>query len=236
MSNEMITVPAVYEEVRDCLFFSLHNRESVKEFLEDYPHWGIGDLVVFSHIDLLKAYGDDSHFVSSGDYKKAVCTPVVNNQLLDLYGITEKQLLNDTLKSAPVVMPPRVQRVDVMLSDFEKKYPGLYEGTHQNHDFANESPATIITNATAYYGAAVMLYPEVLKELAGSNNLFLIPSSVHEFICIVDDGMTSTKYLENLLRWVNSSEVAASDFLSDTLYYYDSSKMILRPADCACAS
>lgn len=72
------------------------------------------------------------------------------------------------------------------------------------------------------FGATTVFYPGVLKELAEKHgtSLFLLPSSIHEFIVLEDDGIYDAKELKDMVQEVNSSAVLPEDVLSDNVYYY----------------
>lgn len=86
-----------------------------------------------------------------------------------------------------------------------------------------EIPMRILTNAQMQYGAACILYPNVLRELAmgDGRNIYIIPSSVHDTILLPDMGAESAEMLKSMIAEVNRTEVAPEDVLSNSLYYYD---------------
>jgi len=80
----------------------------------------------------------------------------------------------------------------------------------------------ILTNSDRFYGDAVILYPDVLsdlREMTGSD-LYLLPSSVHEFIAIPCCEGADEEGLINMVRSVNRTSVTEEDFLSDNVYIY----------------
>ena len=83
-----------------------------------------------------------------------------------------------------------------------------------------------MSNQKGIYGAAAIFYPGILKRLAErkGTSLFLIPSSIHEFIIIPDNGLYNPRDLEDMLREVNRTEVSLDETLSDNLYYYSYEK------------
>ena len=54
------------------------------------------------------------------------------------------------------------------------------------------------------------------------SNLYIIPSSIHEVILLPDSGKEpDATALKEMIREVNSTQVAPEEILSDNLYYYD---------------
>jgi hypothetical protein len=58
-------------------------------------------------------------------------------------------------------------------------------------------------------------------------NLFILPSSVHEVILLPDDAGTEKEALLDMVMEINRTQVAESEVLADSIYYYrkDSDKM-----------
>ena len=72
----------------------------------------------------------------------------------------------------------------------------------------------ILSNAQHFYGASVLLYPDVLRTLAGrKKGFFILPSSVHEVLLLADTGRESRFELYQMVNEVN-------EFLSDNVYYF----------------
>ena len=79
----------------------------------------------------------------------------------------------------------------------------------------------MIGNRCGLFGAAMVLYPDILATVAKriGSDLYLLPSSIHEFItCTTDD--RDADELRNAVRDINEDEVAVKDQLSDQIYRY----------------
>lgn len=77
------------------------------------------------------------------------------------------------------------------------------------------------------YGASVILNTNCLdkaREYLGSNRIYIIPSSIHEIICVPDD-MGDAESLRQIISDVNSEVVSVEDRLSDHPYLYDGVKL-----------
>ena len=81
-------------------------------------------------------------------------------------------------------------------------------------------------------GASVTQLPDFLQEAADrlGGDFFVLPSSVHEVLFIRDDGSFERDQLESMVRGVNATEVSEADFLSDSVYHYDSDDHIFEKA------
>ena len=86
----------------------------------------------------------------------------------------------------------------------------------------------VITNRNTMNGSALMLIPEILEALgekAGSD-YFILPSSIHEFRILRDDGRQDKRHLKKSIRLMNRDPncVKPRDVLSDSLYRYSRKK------------
>lgn len=83
-----------------------------------------------------------------------------------------------------------------------------------------------VTNRRKINGAAVLLYPELLKEIGEryGGGYYVIPSSVHEVLLLKDTGEERVEELNAMVRTVNETHVAPEERLSDHVYYYSVSE------------
>ena len=95
-----------------------------------------------------------------------------------------------------------------------------------------ESPMWVATVEGGMNGASVTQLPDFLQEAADrlGGDFFVLPSSVHEVLFIRDDGSFERDQLESMVRGVNATEVSEADFLSDSVYHYDSDDHIFEKA------
>lgn len=78
-------------------------------------------------------------------------------------------------------------------------------------------------------GAAVMAYPDFLKEAAErvGSNFYILPSSIHDVLLMPGKDSPGLAALENMVRQINRTEVAPEDRLSDKVYHYDAKERML---------
>lgn len=87
-------------------------------------------------------------------------------------------------------------------------------------EIEDPAPMLVVTNASTTFGAGVITSRRVVKRISqmlGETNLVLIPSSVHE-ILVLPAYMTFGNNLSDLVKEVNSTEVAEEEQLSDNVY------------------
>lgn len=80
----------------------------------------------------------------------------------------------------------------------------------------------VLTNHRKINGAAVLLYPELLKRLGErfGGDFYVIPSSVHEVLLLKENDRENAEYLNRMVREVNSRQVAPEEILSNHVYRY----------------
>lgn len=93
-------------------------------------------------------------------------------------------------------------------------------------DVGGTSEMWIVTSESGYMGAAGAVLAGV-RELAMKlgNNVFVLPSSVHELLCLSETSVygnftDSMEELKHMVRSVNDDCVSHSDLLSDSVYLY----------------
>ncbi|MBQ6304640.1 MAG: hypothetical protein IJK83_11550 [Clostridiales bacterium] len=192
-----------YDRVREHTYLRLIPGNS--PILKDAPHKDVGDMAVVVAIHL-ESMSDDAG-------KSVVC---VSKPLMEMYGIDEAQLFTDAelacTKNDPMRFVPLGDMIRHLIDSNELPDPAEVGIT-----------TYIASNESGFQGAGVIAYPgffdKAAAELGGS--FWMLPSSVHEFILIKDDGAANAKDLNAMVRNVNETVLEPRDFLSDQCYHYD---------------
>ena len=198
----------VYETVKDHLVMQVVPVEPNKEMLENIPHKTVEDIAVVYRVELLNAYDSSA-------------TTLVTNQLLDQYGVTPEQLHADAVVAQITNHPPVLKNMSEMMAEMSG---GMFD--------MPESPMWVATVEGGVNGASVTQIPDFLEEAADrlGGDFFVLPSSVHEVLFIRDDGSFEREQLESMVQGVNATEVSEADFLSDSVYHYDSDDHVFEKA------
>ena len=188
-----------YEKAKDRLFIRVSNADKNKSIIESAPHKKFEDLIITCHIA-----------VNQGPNNMA--STIVNNDLLERYGVTEDQLFEDAMENAPEVSPVRIDSMYNVISHMVPEF-------EENPDEANSM--YIVTNKTNTYGAAAIFYSGILdkmyEKIGGS--FIVLPSSVNEVIVVPDYGRY--KDLKKMVEDINESSVEPEERLSNSVYKYD---------------
>jgi hypothetical protein len=80
----------------------------------------------------------------------------------------------------------------------------------------------ILTNQKGINGAACLLYPKVLHSFSEhlQTDLYVFPSSIHELILVPTRDDNNSKEYSEMVREINTTQVARDEVLSDRVYYY----------------
>ena len=100
------------------------------------------------------------------------------------------------------------------------------EGNIEGFNLKGIIPMKVLSNRRHMYGAAVMILPGVLQDIAEEMDasLYILPSSVHEVILMTDTGQEQPQVLRDMVMEVNATQVLPEEILSDHVYYYDRDK------------
>ena len=198
-----------YEKVKDHTYLRLIPGNS--PVLTETPHRMIEDMALVVNI----------HLENFSDENGRSCV-VVTKPLMDMYGINEAQLFADAEKNSlaeePLVFTPLCDMIRSLIESNE--VPSPEEAGIVTY---------IATNKSGFHGASVLAYPEFAEKAAETigGSFYMLPSSVHEFILIKDDGKPNAKDLNKMVKNVNETVLEPRDLLSNQCYHYDAKKKVL---------
>ncbi len=192
-----------YDKVKDHTYLRMIPGDS--PILKDTPHKMVQDMALVVNIHL-ESFSDEN----------GRSVVVVSKPLMEMYGIDEAKLFADaeknSLSNEPLVMTPLGDMIKHLIETEE--LPSPEEAGIVTY---------IATNKSGFQGAAVMAYPDFAEKAAETigGSFYMLPSSVHEFILIKDDGTPKAKDLNKMIKNVNETVLEPKDFLSDQCYHYD---------------
>ena len=197
----------IYEEVKKRLSIRLNNKERLLTSRPGAVYEPFLDFAVTCHIDVSDLVGTPA-------------TCMVKKGLMGYIGVGQERLFADakanSMKTRPGITMP--------IEDYMGGMGFMCMEGEPEHQLM------IATTEGLMYGAGVVLYPGFLEQISGGRDLFLIPSSIHEWLYLEDNGGFTAEELTGLLRAVNREAVEEEEVLSDWLYYYDWEKKEMRRA------
>ena len=200
-----------FDNLKERIRFRLINYEMNEELLSDVPHKKVLDLAKIYYYEI-----NDSRFPS------AFCT--IRNSDARRWEIS----VEDLDKTAGINMlscePPRIYTMREMVDM-------LADGSQNAAKVPEPAvPMYILTSESRCFGASVMLYDNVFSEFEGliGEDLYVLPSSVHEVIVTPATGGFSGFELERMVTEINRDCVPEYEILSNRVYSYDREKDELR--------
>lgn len=188
------------EHIADHVFLRLVNYEKNSQTLEGCPYLPFYDMAVtFRYL--------------VRDDESGIASALLNTDILKKSGLSVEELFRAARANTVQMFPPFVERLDHFL---EEHFP-------QEVAYPSEPEVYILSNDRFIYGATMMLYKEVISEFSEKQgkSVFIVPSSVNEVLLYPTDDSSEREMLANTLHEVNEMIVSDTDFLSDTVYFYD---------------
>ena len=180
-----------YEELKPRLSMRLNDFRRIAPDVLTQPFLNFS---VTFHIDVSDVLGREG----------ASC--IMKKEMLDFLKVGKARIFHDAIENSLETRPAVTMPIE------------KYMGGMGYKEIEERSGLMIATTEGLAYGAIVVMYPGFLKGISGGKDLYLIPSSVHEWLYIEDTGEWGKDELTGLLRAVNREVVEEKDFLSDDLY------------------
>lgn len=161
--------------------------------------------------------------------KESYASIHISEDMLSEWGIDGDTLyqeaLQNTIRKNPVVIN---NMLDIILYN-EKE---MIEAYQPDDFYMQPYEQYVLTNKEKINGATVLLYPDVLEQLAknADSSFYILPSSIHEVILLLDNHDINAEELQNMVISVNREEVAAEEVLSNEVYRYDKKEHTLSMA------
>ena len=199
-----------FNKIRDSIEIKLINRDKNMELLSGAPYVEFLDMAIVFIVNV--ALEED----------EGKATVLITNSHVNMWGIAKEEL-NDIAKKNSLKNNPAVIKnmTDIIRELYIDRF-GDDEETCAMID-SMDYDMYVMTNKNKFYGAATITYEKVLKDFANSNNcnLYILPSSIHECILILEKYAMSVQELREMVQSVNSTEVSDEEVLSDNVIYYD---------------
>lgn len=204
-----------FEQVKDKIFYELVNYDKNLEMLKEVPHVPYLDLALTFHV-----------LVERNEKGQSICPVKQKNRMKwgqdigTLYELAKE----NTPKLFPVSLCSMGWFMENILKDSQKEYK--WPGINKFLSYKINSPLYILSNQSGIYGAAAVLYEDVLKNFAFMEecDVVLLPSSIHEFLLLPYKDKLDMKKLKDMVEHINLVDVPKTDILSDNVYLYDREK------------
>lgn len=205
---------ADFAYIRQHLVFRILKQTDNQNLLLDIPHIDFLDLAVVFAILLEDPEGHHASVLIHNSHLKAWGSPATE----DLLSIAEF----NTPRFLPYTFQPLSDLLDQISAPEENRLSDSLGSSCLNDDQLVSPPLFVLSNQARLYGAAAILYPELLSDIAGklSCDLIVIPSSIHEVLITPYTSLMSQKRLDDMVVQVNTAQVPGEDILSDHVYFF----------------
>lgn len=191
-----------FEKVKDRICYKLISREKNEELLSQIPHKEFLDLEICFY------YAYQGEALGNGSI-------LIFNTHLEMWDTSVEELFALAQENTPAIFPWECKTIQEVLRDIVK--------TEEKEESDIGGPMKILGNSAHIYGAACILYPGVLEEIAQKEgrDFYILPSSVHEVILLKAGDREDPLLLKEMIREVNDTQVAPEEILSYQLYYFE---------------
>ena len=200
-----------YDRVRETIVYKLVSTGKNRELLEDVPHVDFMDLsIIFQCL------------VSREEQEMA--TILVHNVHMKLWDVTTEELHAAAEENTRKLLPYEFKSMTEVLHEImETEDPEQSGHSEFEAELADNVPMYVLSNKNRVEGAACMLYPGLIRDLADQfgKSLYIIPSSVHELLLLPTKDTGECAEIKRMIREINDTQVSPEEILSYSLYYYD---------------
>lgn len=194
----MVTTRLDYNKCKERLFVRLVNRDRNEKLwrITQFEPWN--DLALTVRC-ILK------------NKEQGLVSFLVTKQHLDYWGVSWEEVFEIAKANTPKLFPFQLREFTSFLSSIS---------IETDEEWSNDREYYIATNQIGLNGATVVIYPEFLQELKERFlcDLYLIPSSIHEFMIYYDDHRISAKSMREIIKDANRVVVEEYEVLSYQLY------------------
>ncbi len=195
-----------FEKVKDMLSLKVVNREDNQEMLCLLPHKEVDktDLAVIFQI-------------KTPQIEDYLGTIKVNHEMLSHWDLDVETLYQITMQNSQSKEPFVITDIENIV--FHKDV----ESEENKVPQIDEDRPYILSNKDGMFGAAVMLYPNLLEQIAQQcqSNLYILPSSTHEVLFLRASEKMEPRELQEMVIETNMTQVPPEIWLSNQVYKYD---------------
>ena len=215
-----------YAKARDRVAYKLVHAGRNEALLEEVPHIPFLDLaVVFYCLMENAACGDPA-------------TVLIYSSQVELWGIAPDTLYADAMRNTPRMLPQCVRDIREVLGQIDEDITHIAAAGNAGKDpapageaadggcpFTDEAgafPILVVSNQKNLFGAACILYEDLLAAIADRmrTDLIILPSSVHEVLILPSRDRSCYPMTHQIVKDVNSAALLPDEILSDHAYYY----------------
>ena len=227
-----------YEKVRGKIYYKLVNAEKNKELLKEVPYVPYLDLAIIFYYDCSgELFGNAAILIKNSHlemwktdtcqiYRDAVVNTPKNNPY-EIKAMEEvmKEMLVADMKEKLAQMTKKEMKTDssVLSEEYIKQLAA--DVVTQMEQAKEQTPMYVLSNTEHIHGATCSLSRELLEDFSKKicDNLYVLPSSVHEMIIIPAAFAGKASELKEMVEEINETQVEEEEVLSNSVYFFNRS-------------
>ncbi|MDO4168526.1 MAG: DUF5688 family protein [Lachnospiraceae bacterium] len=193
-----------YEKIRSKIFYRVISANGNEDLLRRCPHISFYDMA----ITFRWLFHESELGISSA---------LIEKSHVDVWGIEEKDIIEAAIMNTEKIFPIRKNKILDMIQGWtDIGGPDL--------------PLYVMTNRIGINGASVIFYKDALQSFYREigQDFYILPSSIHEVLLIGKTDVSHTIDLYDMVWEANHTVVSEREFLSNQVFYYDSTKQKIR--------
>ena len=202
-----------FDKCKDNICYKIVNRQKNPDIIDNCPSIPIApDLMIVFYLQIT----EDS-------------TCIIHNELTNIWGLTddvEKTLFEIADHNTEQLHPVSFQSLAATMSSV------IPEVAWEKFEEANPPfiPMYVLTNDEGLQGASTILYrngqqlKDCFEEISARyqvNDVFIIPSSIHEWLLVPALPHITKEELQSVCQNVNQTQIQDTEFLSDNIFSFD---------------
>lgn len=219
-----------YEKVHKKIYYKLINAGKNKELLKEIPYIPYLDLAIVFYYDC-----------SSEMFGNAAI--LIKNSHLRMWGVDVYELYKDAVVNTPKNNPYEIKTMEevmkeILVTNMKKEFEAdsvplseecmdrlAGQMVKQMEETEVQTPMYVLSNTERIHGAACILYGNLLEDVSKklNDNLYVLPSSVHEMIIIPAAFAGRASELKVMVEEINETQVEDEEILSNSVYFFNRS-------------
>lgn len=157
-----------------------------------------------------------------GSNEDGIASASVTYELLERLDMSRKEAFERARENTPELFPIQFDKLSSIL-----RYEGVIDEEIENMEDMMP-PVYVLTNMQNVNGAIYIAYEDVIAKIMQENHIsedmYILPSSVHELLLIPAGDETDARQLQMMVQDVNRCAVSQEDYLSDNVYRYNAAE------------
>ena len=201
-----------FSQMQEHIVYRVINREKNEQLLKECPFIPFLDLAVVPYVS----------FSVDGEKNGAI---LIHKKHLQMWKVSEKEIFAIAAENTPKQLSAGIRKMEDTLRElfavtgiqdrenFEKFVEELEESDQR-------IPIYVLSNQINFYGAACMLYEDVLEMFAQElgEDVYILPSSVHEVLLVPVSKSLPPEEMQEMVRDINATQIPPEEILSNHIY------------------